>query len=58
MARSVPAERRMNMTANTKVSMEYSVLDSVFVDGIGVSISVPVLCAVDFSQNMVFSRFF
>lgn len=46
------------MTANTKVSMEYSVLDSVFVDGIGVSISVPVLCAVDFSQNMVFSRFF
>ena len=46
------------MTSNTKAKNELSFLDAVFVDGIGVSIFVPVLCAVGFFPNMVSARFF
>ena len=46
------------LPVSTKNGQGASFLDAVFVDGIGVSIFVPVLCAVGFSPNMVSARFF
>ena len=46
------------MTMHTKVNMDLSFLNAEFVNGIGVSISVPVLCAIGFSRDMASSRFF